>query len=190
MPRRSKKNCRSAEKPLDILAAARYILLSGYAAVRQSEINSNGRSSRQGGKMSDKTKDIQDDLKESAHKIWLAGLGAFAMAEEEGGKFLKNLVNKGEDVEARGKEKVEKAKDAVSGVKTVAESYWETFERTVDDRITSVLHRIGVPTKDEIQTLTSKVEDLTTSIENLRKADAVPAPRKTAKAKTTAKAEK
>ncbi len=140
--------------------------------------------------MNDKNKDIQDDLKQSAHKIWLAGLGAFAMAEEEGGKFLRNLVTKGETVEARGKEKVEKAKDAVSGVRTVAESYWETFERTVDDRITSVLHRLGVPTKDEIQTLTDKVEELTASIENLRKSDPAPAPRKTTKAKTTPKAEK
>jgi poly(hydroxyalkanoate) granule-associated protein len=53
-------------------------------------------------------------------------------------------------------------------MKTVAESYWETFERTLDDQVTTVIHRIGVPTKGEIEELTKKVEQLTASIEKLR----------------------
>ena len=35
-------------------------------------------------------------LKESAHEIWLAGLGAFALAGDEGGRLFKQLVKKGE----------------------------------------------------------------------------------------------
>ena len=31
-----------------------------------------------------KSKELQNDIMESAHKVWLAGLGAVAMAEEEG----------------------------------------------------------------------------------------------------------
>ncbi len=135
-----------------------------------------------------KAKELQGDLKESAHKIWLAGLGALAFAEEEGGKMFKSLIEKGETFEAKGKEQVEKARGAVTGVRTVAESYWETFERTVDDKITTVIHRIGVPTKDEIETLTRKVEDLTKAIEKIRAKEAAPAapraPRKAA-AKST-----
>ncbi|MBD3857682.1 MAG: phasin family protein [Acidobacteria bacterium] len=104
-----------------------------------------------------KNKEIQNDIMESAHKVWLAGLGAVAMAEQEG----------------------------VSGMKTVAESYWETFGRTIDDQMTAVIHRIGVPTKDEIETLTKKVEDLTVAVDNLRTKSAAK-PKTTAK-KTTAK---
>ncbi len=118
-----------------------------------------------------KAKELQTDLVDSAHKVWLAGLGALAMAEEEGNKLFKNLVEKGEGLEQRGKEQVEKARGTVSGMRTVAESYWETFERTLDERVTSVIHRIGVPTKDEIETLTSKVEDLTKAIDTLRAAE-------------------
>jgi len=138
-----------------------------------------------------KAKELQGDLMESAHKIWLAGLGALAFAEQEGGKMFKNLVEKGEGYEAKGREQVEKARGAVAGVRTVAESYWETFGRTVDERMTTVIHRIGVPTKDEIETLTRKVEDLTKAIEKLRTKEATAAPkpagRKPAAAKSAAK---
>ena len=115
-----------------------------------------------------KSKQVQTEIVENAHQIWLAGLGAVATAQEEGGKLFKNLVEKGEDFEKVGKNKVEQAKGAVSGVKVVAESYWETFERTLDDKVTAVIHRIGVPTKDEIDTLTERVESLTSAIEKLR----------------------
>jgi len=132
-----------------------------------------------------KAKEFQQEITDSAHKIWLAGLGAMATAEEEGSKLFRTLVEKGEGVESRGKEQVEKAKGTVSGVKTVAESYWETFEQTVDEQITAVIHRIGVPTKGEIETLTNKVEDLTKSVEKLRARDAAAPRTRTTKAVAT-----
>jgi len=112
--------------------------------------------------------EIKDDVMGSAHKVWLAGLGALSMAEEEGGKLFKSLIKKGEAMEKRGKQRVEKAKGTVSGVKTVAESYWETFEKAVDDKVTAVIRRLGVPTKDEIEKLANKVEELTGNIDKLR----------------------
>jgi poly(hydroxyalkanoate) granule-associated protein len=133
-----------------------------------------------------KTKELQNDILESAHKVWLAGLGAVAMAEEEGGKFFSNLLEKGEKLEGKSKKQVEKARGTVAGMKTVAESYWETFGRTVDDQVTTVIHRIGVPTKDEIEDLTKKVEDLTVAVDNLR-TKSVAKPKTTAAKKTTAK---
>lgn len=129
-----------------------------------------------------KAKELQHDVAENAHQIWLAGLGAVATAQEEGGKIFKNLVAKGEKFEKSGKAKVDQAVGAVSGVKVVAESYWETFERTLDDKVTAVIHRLGVPTKDEIDTLTERVESLTAAIEKLR-AKETPKPRARAAAK-------
>jgi poly(hydroxyalkanoate) granule-associated protein len=126
-----------------------------------------------------KSKQLQDEFMGSAHRVWLAGLGAMAMAEQESNKLFKALVERGETVEVRGKETVEKAKGTVTGMKTVAESYWETFERTLDDQVTAVIHRVGVPTKSEIKELTKKVEQLTASIEKLR---GKPAPAKKAPA--------
>ena len=147
-----------------------------------------------------KSKELQQDVMDSAHKIWLAGLGAVATAEQEGGKFFTNLVEKGGKVEKNSREKsreqVEKAKGTMAGMKTVAESYWETFGRTVDDQMTAVIHRLGVPSKEEIETLTKKVEALTVAVDNLRTKQASaskpaaakkPAPKKAAAKKPAAK---
>ena len=123
-----------------------------------------------------KAKQVQTEIVENAHQIWLAGLGAVATAQEEGSKLFKNLVVKGEGMENAGRTKVEEAKGAVTGVKVVAESYWETFERTLDEKVTTVIHRLGVPTKDEIDTLTVRVEALTAAIDNLRTTE-TPKPR-------------
>ena len=130
---------------------------------------------------------IQNDLMDSAHKIWLAGLGAFAMAEEESGKLFKGLVEKGEGVEKEGKEHVEKAKGTVAGMKTVADSYWNTMERTMDDQVTAVIHRMGIPTKGEIEELTTKVEQLTVSVDKLSAKQAAKPKSTPAKKTTTAK---
>ncbi len=138
-----------------------------------------------------KRKEIQHEVMDSAHKVWLAGLGAVAMAEQEGSRFFSNLVEQGEKMEKRGKDEVEKARGTVSGMKTVAESYWETFGRTIDDQVTAVIHRLGVPTKDEIGTLTKKVEDLTVAVDKLRTKSTRPStPRKTTAAKKTATTKK
>jgi len=137
-----------------------------------------------------KSKQVQIEIAENAHQIWLAGLGAVAVAQEEGSKLFKTLVKKGEGFEQVGKERVDQARGAVNGVKVVAESYWETFERTLDDKVTTVIHRIGVPTKDEIDTLTERVEALTIAIDKLRVTE-TPKPRtQTAAKKTTAAAKK
>ena len=153
--------------------------------------NTNGREHparrNQMAKKKKKTKELQNDILESAHKVWLAGLGAVAMAEEEGGKFFSNLLEKGEKLEGVSKKQVEKARGTVTGMKTVAESYWETFGRTVDDQVTAVIHRIGVPTKDEIEDLTKKVEDLTVAVDNLRTKSVAKPKTTAAKKATTAK---
>ncbi len=103
---------------------------------------------------------LPEDLRDSAHKIWLAGLGALATAEEEGGKLFKKLVEKGEGMESRGKDAVENAKSKVSNA-------WEEVESKIDEKVTAALHRLGVPSRDEISKLTKKVEDLSKKIEVL-----------------------
>jgi poly(hydroxyalkanoate) granule-associated protein len=115
---------------------------------------------------------LQDDVKETAHRIWLAGLGALAAAEEEGTKLFSRLVDRGRDVEARGKVEVEKVVDkagkVVDKAKSKAGGTWEDLGSKVDETITSALHRLGVPTRDEIHNLTRRVEELNAKVELLR----------------------
>jgi poly(hydroxyalkanoate) granule-associated protein len=115
---------------------------------------------------------LQDDLKESAHRIWLAGLGALAAAEEEGSKMFNRLVDRGRDVEGRGrdqaKEQFGRAKEQFDRAKAKAESTWDDVSAKIDEKLTATLHRLGVPTREEIQNLTHKVEELHSKVEQLK----------------------
>src|SRR4029077_14917061 len=113
-------------------------------------------------------KNVQEELKDSVHRIWLAGLGALATAEEEGGKIFSRMVERGRDVESRGKVEVEKVKSEVDKMKTKAESAFETWGDKFDEKLTATLNRLGVPTRDEIRNLTQKVEELNQKIEQLK----------------------
>ncbi len=113
----------------------------------------------------DRDRKIQDELRDSAHRIWLAGLGALSAAEEGGAKVFQRLVERGKELEARGREQAEEAKQK-------AERTWgdlgEKVGGKVDEKLTETLHRLGVPTRDEIRALTQKVEELNAKIEQLK----------------------
>lgn len=117
-------------------------------------------------------KNVQDDLKESAYRIWLAGLGALAAAGEEGAKAFTRLVDRGRDFESKGKDEVktqaDKAKEHFDSAKGKAEGQWEEWSEKMDDVLTRSLHRLGVPTRDEIRTLTQRVEELTHKVDALK----------------------
>jgi len=110
-------------------------------------------------------RNLQDELKESAHRIWLAGLGALAAAEQEGSKVFSRLVERGKEFEAKGRVEV---KDQVDRAKATAETTWDNMSGKMDEMVTSALHRMGVPTREEIRRLTLKVEELNSKIESLR----------------------
>ena len=109
-------------------------------------------------------KNVQDELKDSVHRIWLAGLGALAAAEEEGSKLFSRLVDRGRDVEAKGKVEVDKVNEKVrvevDKAKAKAESAFENWGDKLDEKLSSALNRLGVPTRDEIRNLTLRVEEL------------------------------
>jgi poly(hydroxyalkanoate) granule-associated protein len=115
---------------------------------------------------------LQKDLQESAHKIWLAGLGALSAATEEGSRFFQTLVERGEDVETKGRKSFDKARDEVESqakkarrqVESSVDDLWEK----VDERLTDAMHRFGVPTREEIHSLTRRVEELNAKIDTLK----------------------
>lgn len=108
-------------------------------------------------------------VQEAAESIYLAGLGAFALAEEEGTRVFENLVKKGKGLDKVNKARVQKLLTQVEGkVGDVREGAEHTFGRItapIDAGVTTALHRLGVPTRKEIALLTKRVEELTKSVE-------------------------
>lgn len=135
-----------------------------------------------------KTRDMQKELQESAHKIWLAGLGAFAVAGEEGKSLFRTLVERGEEFEEKSRSKVDKVKGKMADAKSNAGMLLSQLSSGLDEQLTGALHRLGVPTRGEISHLTKRVEDLTKSIEKM-KLKAAPAPKAKKPAAKTAPAE-
>ena len=133
----------------------------------------------------------QGELRESAQKIWYAGLGALATAEQEGGKAFKNLVSKGKKYERSLKKPVARARKKVSGtvddVRDKAGKTWKRVEGALDKQVEAALHRIGVPTRKELADLTRKVEALTRKVGGGSKKKTGTARKTTTRKKTTAR---
>ncbi len=108
------------------------------------------------------------DLRKYTQQIWLAGLGAFARAEEEGGKLFDNLVKLGEELESKTKEIADTTVGEVRGrVLEKATDTKEKVERAFDDRITHTLTRLGIPTQKDVEALNEKLDALTVVIAQL-----------------------
>jgi poly(hydroxyalkanoate) granule-associated protein len=105
-----------------------------------------------------------NDLVDSAQQIWMAGVGVLTLAQEESGKLFSALVDAGKQME----KVLPSPTDVLKTASDSAESYWAKVQKIIDHQITATLHRFGVPTKDEIDRLTRRIEQLTASIEALR----------------------
>lgn len=139
-------------------------------------------------------------IRDSATQIWLAGLGAFAKAQEEGNKIFENLVKQGADIENQTRKvttaQVHEVKDVVEGsVKQARERASEglgKLEKVFEERVAKALHALGVPTAADVQELTRRVEELQKTVAGTKKPVAVKKAtvRKTPAKKTTKKVAK
>ena len=116
------------------------------------------------------------DVRDSAEQVWLAGLGALAVAEERGSRLFTALVKKGRAVQKAGlaklDDRMDEARGRVEELRTMPADVVAKIGESVDAGISTVLHRLGVPTRREIGTLTRKVEELTRTLEKKRPAPA------------------
>jgi poly(hydroxyalkanoate) granule-associated protein len=113
--------------------------------------------------------EVGETVKDSAQRIWLAGLGALSSAEESGTKIFKELVRKGTAYERKAEGTIEDLRGRVGVIagkaqKSAAEA-WDRVEEAWDERVAGTLQRIGVPSREEIADLTRKVERLTHLVE-------------------------
>lgn len=116
---------------------------------------------------------FSQSVRESAHLIWLAGLGAFAKVSGEGSKLFDTLVKEGEKIENQAREtasgKLEEARDKAEETRGKVADTWDKVEQIFEDRLARVLGRLGVPSHDDLKELTQRVDVLQQYIDELRR---------------------
>ena len=121
---------------------------------------------------------LTNNARDFARQIWLAGLGAFAKAQDEGGRFFETLVQEGQAVDVRMRKTAEEktgrmrggvvvVKDKVEEFRDKATGTWNKLEEVFQGRVARALRRLGVPTQDDIQQLFQQVELLGQNIQEL-----------------------
>jgi poly(hydroxyalkanoate) granule-associated protein len=97
-------------------------------------------------------------INESTNQIWLAGLGAFSKAQQEGGKKFEALVGEGEKVQERMKVA---ADERLAELREKATGAWDELEKVFEDRVDRALHTLNVPSRNDLDTLSERVDAIT-----------------------------
>ena len=111
---------------------------------------------------------LSSTVKDSAQQIWLAGLGAFAKAQEEGNKVFEALVKEGlslqRKTQAVAEEKITEATSRVttmaSDIGSKAQGQWDKLETIFEDRVAKALAKLGVPSARDLEALSARVDAL------------------------------
>ena len=107
-------------------------------------------------------------VKDSAQQIWLAGLGAFAKAQEEGGKVFESLVKDGLSIQRKtqsaAEDKISEASNKMvsmaSGIQSKAGHQWDKLETIFEERVGKALAKLGVPNQRDIDALNARIDAL------------------------------
>jgi poly(hydroxyalkanoate) granule-associated protein len=126
-------------------------------------------------------KGISKAVLESSHQIWLAGLGAFAKAQQGGKQVFDMLVKQGEILEAKTRSAAaqtadaarEAAKAKAKEMQTMAGGTWDKLEQVFEDRVSRALARLGVYTSSDVERLSERVNELSEAVNALLKAQGI-----------------
>jgi poly(hydroxyalkanoate) granule-associated protein len=134
-----------------------------------------------GAKQGGGEKGISKAVLESSHQIWLAGLGAFAKAQQGGKQVFDMLVKQGEILEAKTRSAAaqtadaarEAAKAKAKEMQTMAGGTWDKLEQVFEDRVSRALARLGVYTSSDVERLSERVNELSEAVNALLKAQGI-----------------
>jgi poly(hydroxyalkanoate) granule-associated protein len=119
--------------------------------------------------------DLAGMVKDSAQQIWLAGMGAFAKAQAEGGKVFEALIQEGTALQRKTQGLAEEKINEVTGrmsnmageVTAKAGEHWDRLESIFESRTAKALGRLGVPTAADFQALSARIDALAARMEAL-----------------------
>lgn len=99
-------------------------------------------------------------------RVLMAGIGAFALAQEEVEDFVNKLIERGEIAEKDGRKLVN---DILERRKGKTQETTKRVENELEKRFESLLDKMNIPTKNDIEALTAKVTELSKKVDELKK---------------------
>lgn len=117
-------------------------------------------------------------VKDSAQQIWLAGMGAFSKAQQEGTKVFEALVKEGQGLQRKTQAVAEEKIGEVTGkmsamagtVSNKAGQNWDKLEAIFEQRTAKAMNKLGVPTAKDVDALAQRVNELAAAVARLTKA--------------------
>jgi poly(hydroxyalkanoate) granule-associated protein len=105
---------------------------------------------------------------ESAQHIWLAGLGAFGQAQQEGGKLFQTLVKEGSALESKTRKIAAGAAgemrgalaDSVTQAHERTQDAWDRLEQVFETHVSTALAKLNIPGRKEFDDLAKRIEEL------------------------------
>ncbi len=122
--------------------------------------------------------ELANTVKESAQQIWLAGMGAFAKAQEGGNKVFESLIKEGMSLQRKTQAVAEEKLGEVTGkmsamaedVTSKAGQHWDKLESIFEQRTAKAMNKLGVPTAKDVDALVKRVDELAAAVAKLSKA--------------------
>ena len=118
---------------------------------------------------------MSEQMKQSAQQIWQAGLGAFAKAQQEGGKMYESLVKEGSKLQettlqaqAKVAEAAAKASAMASDMGQRASGQFDRLEGIFEERVAKALHSMGLPNAQDMADLQARVDALEAEVKALK----------------------
>jgi poly(hydroxyalkanoate) granule-associated protein len=121
----------------------------------------------------------QERMLGTLHEVWLAGLGAVSKAQRGAPQLLEDLVSEGARVHSETRGAAEKAvRELLGGVQSTinarvgqvrgqAADALENLEKIFQTRVHRALTQLGVPSAEEIASLSKRVDALNANIGKL-----------------------
>ncbi len=107
---------------------------------------------------------LPQSVANSAHQIWLAGLGAFTAAQEQGTKAFERLVKEGKEIEQMTRKM---AGEQIGAVTSRAGTTLDKLEKVFEQRVERALKALGVPTAKDVNNLSRRVSELSSQVDKL-----------------------
>ena len=111
------------------------------------------------------TEEASNPFVEGVRRVLLAGVGAVSLAQDEAEKFVHKLIEKGEIAEKDGRSLL---KDLAENRKQRTKESSQRVSDELEKRMESLLNRMNIPTKTDIEQLSKKVAELTKKIDALK----------------------